>query len=60
MTIDENRQKSLKRVMVMVVNDENNQYEDDDGDGGADVDCGEKHSQFYIQLPIVRPWWLYW
>ena len=39
--------------MVMVVNDEKNQDEDDDGDGGADVDCGEKHSQFYTPLAAL-------
>ena len=45
----------------MVVNDEKNQDEDDDGDGGADVDCGEKHSQFYIyKLPIDRLSGCYW
>ena len=47
--------------MVMVVNDEKNQDEDNYGDGGADVDCGGTHSQFYIyKLPIDSPWRLYW
>ena len=53
--------KQLGTTILMVVNDEKNQDEDDDGDGGADVDCGEKHSQFYTyKLPIDRLSGCYW